>query len=313
MLAASGASSLVGATFKYSNCDLVVGFRIPGGASDLVVDIGPITSYDSLPAGTSVPITQVSGDQLLDTFSSLNGLEWSVGGAMRGNVNYPQYPLQTIWATSPQSVPGVPGPIWVRKGQFTLGTTAAQIDAIGAGGVTYGSSEPEGPNNSASAIVIPSTEPTSYTAAIGVGGDFAGTFQGLVENQTPDDFDSLSVSSRSVLYELRPVTGVELNTPGKILGTFDLSPEGALTFTAGEPPSRATITSILYSHGNPTISFTTVGAVTYRLRSTDASGLSKPISTWSVTGASIVGNGGIQSLQDGEAPASNRFYAVEAF
>jgi hypothetical protein len=299
--------------FSYTNCDLVAAFRLPNGVSDLIVNLGPAATFEGLPAGTSLTITNVLTNQLHAVFPSLNGLDWSVSGAMRGNTNYSQFPLQTIWVTSPQAEIGSAGSIWARKGQFTLGTTSAQIDAIGTDAVIYGTTQPAGTNNTSTAIVIPSTDPNSYTTIIGANGDFAGTFQGDVENTTADGFDSSDTSSRSVLYELQPASGADLNAPGQLLGYFDLSPQGTLTFTAGAPPLSTTIASIENSQLGVTISFPTVASVSYRLRSTDSTGLSTPTSAWTVIGNPVTGNGSIQSVHDTNTVSTARFYVVEAF
>jgi hypothetical protein len=299
--------------FSYTNCELIAAFRVPTGVSDLVVNLGPSASFEGLPARTALTITNVSPDQLHAVFPSLNGLAWSVSGARRGNTNYPQFPLQTTWVTAPQAQIGSSGPTWLRKGQFTLGTTSGQIDAIGAGAIVYGTLQPAGPNNTSTAIVIPSTDPNSYSTVIGVDGDFAGSFQGDVENTTADDFDSTGSSSRSILYELQPASGSDLNTPGQVLGFFDLKPEGTLTFTAGTPPESTTITSIQSNGAGVTISFPTTKSVSYRLRSTDAVGLFTPISAWNLTGNSVSGNGSLQSIKDTNTTSAVRFYVVEAF
>jgi hypothetical protein len=235
-----------------------------------------------------------------------------VAAAMRGNANYPQYPLQTIWLTSPRPNIFTPGPVYNRKGQFTQGTTASQIDAIGAGAVTYGNSVPAGTNNTQAGILIPSTDVNSYTALMTVSGDLAGTFQYNVENTTPPSFASAGALSRSVLYKLLPGSGATLNAPGVVVGFFDFKPDGTMTFTAGPPPDRVTITSLQRNGNLATVSFPTVGSIYYRLRFIDGAGLTAPISAWSTNGSVIVGSGTIQSLQDTNASAA-RFYTVESF
>jgi hypothetical protein len=54
----------------------------------------------------------------------------------------------------------------------------------------------------------------------------------------------------------------------------------------------------------------TIAGVNYRLRYTNAAGLTSPISTWS-TGGSIASTGSVLTLQDTHADPI-RFYAVEA-
>jgi hypothetical protein len=299
------------ATFSYTNVDLVAGFRRAGGSSDLVVDLGSVAYFEGLPLRTVVTVTNVQSSQVTAAFPNLNSLNWSISAAMRGNTNYPQYPLQTIWVSSPRPSVNAPGPVYLRKGQFTQGTVASQIDAIGAGAVTYGNSVPAGTNNTQTGIVISSTDGNSYTTLMTTNGDFAGTFPGNAENTTPANFSSGATLSRSTLYKLLPGSGTNLNAPGTAIGYFDFHSDGSLTFTAGPPPERTTITSIQLTGGLATISFATVNSVSYRLRFTDDAGLTTPVSTWSTNSTVITGNGTVQSLQD--TPGSSvRFYAIEA-
>jgi len=51
---------LEGAPFLYSPGDLILTFRQDGNAQDYVVNLGKTTNYNALPAGTSVPIAQLS-------------------------------------------------------------------------------------------------------------------------------------------------------------------------------------------------------------------------------------------------------------
>ncbi|HEV8542433.1 MAG TPA: hypothetical protein VGR78_08575 [Verrucomicrobiae bacterium] len=276
------------------------------------MNIGPVTGYENLTAGSRLVITNVSTNLLGAAFPNLNGIEWSVSGAMRGNTSLPQFPLQTIWVTSPVSENGA-SPAWMKKGQFAQGTTAGQIDEIGAGAAIYGTTQPAGDNNTSSGIVIPATDQYAYTTTIGPSGDFAGSFQGSAENTTPDDFDGSGSHSRSLLYELIPAAGSEANTPGKVLGYFDLTGTGPLIFTAGLPLQAVTISSISRSAGTTTVSFPTNNGVTYRLRSTDLAGLGTSVSSWTAGQTTVPGNGATQSLQDSIATGAGRFYVVEAF
>ncbi len=299
-------------SFAYTNVNLIAGFRLGGGSSDLVVDLGPVSNYESLPLRTVLGVTNLQSSQLSNAFPNLNRLSWSISAAMRGNTNYPQYPLQTIWVTSPRPTINVAGPVFVRKSQFNLGTTASQIDAIGNGAVTYGNSVPAGTNNTSSGIVISSTDGNSYTTLMTTNGDFAATFQSDAENTTPANFVSAGGVSRSTLYKLLPGSGATLNTPGTALGFFDLHSNGSLTFTSGPPPEQVKISSIKFDGTNATISFPTINLVSYRLRFMDG-GLTSPVSSWMTNSIIIVGDGTVRSLQDANVQSSARFYAVEAF
>jgi len=72
--------SLRALTFTYTNCDLVAGFRLIGGASDLVVDLGPVAQFESL-APRSVITNNIPATLEADALPTLDGVSWSVAGA----------------------------------------------------------------------------------------------------------------------------------------------------------------------------------------------------------------------------------------
>jgi len=74
-------TSLRAQTFTYSNCDLVAGFRLIGGASDLVVDLGPVATFESLPPRSVTVITNLSATQLANALPTVDGVSWSVAAA----------------------------------------------------------------------------------------------------------------------------------------------------------------------------------------------------------------------------------------
>lgn len=304
--------ALQAAPFLYSPGDLVLAFRQAGNASDYVVNLGKATNYNALPAGATVDVASLSATQLASAFPSLNGLKWSVAGANRPPVDT-NYPVQTLWVSGPRLDAAVQSPAWLRKGQFVQGTGASQIDSVGVNAAASSSSQAAGPNNTATGVVIPLNTDFAFTPLIGDAGDFLGTFQGNVESATADDFDGDPGNvSRSDLYELVPGTTAAgtLNTPGRFLGYFELKPDGTLAFNTGStPPPVPTITTVVRAGDGTTVSFKTVTGARYTLRATDASGLGRPVSTWSA-GATLTGNGSVQSLQD-DSTAAVRFFAVE--
>lgn len=304
--------ALDAAPFLYAPGDLVLAFRQTGNASDYAVNIGKASDYSALPPGTSLPVANLSLEQLKAAFPTVNGLAWSVGAASRPPL-VTTFPLQTIWTTGPRVDPGIPSPPWLRKGQFVQGTAASQIDGIGNAAAASSNSQPAGPNNTATGVVIPSTGDFALGTILGDLGNYAGTFQGSVESVTADDFDAdPSNVSRADLYELIPGTTAAgtLDRPGQFLGYFEFKPDGSLTFNNSIPaPPRPTITSVTRTGNTTAVSFQSVAGANYRLRFTDALGSGSPLSTWS-QGASSPGTGSILTLEDTQE-APSRFYAVE--
>lgn len=312
-LSLSGAAGLSAAPFLYAPGDLILTLRQPGNASDLVVNLGPAAAYSTLPAGKLQVVGQLSPVVLNATFPNLNGLAWSVLAANRPPV-VPEFPLQTLWVAGVRSDAGSPSAPWLRKGQYVQGNTGGQIDAIGKNAAAFSSAQPAGPANTASAVAIPVGNAFAVGPVLGEPPTLVGTFQGRVETVTPDDFDTDPTHvSRSDLYELLPGTRAEgtLDAPGRLLGVFELKADGTLTFStpSGLPPVPV-ISKISHRDGVSAVTFRSASGVTYRLRSTDESGVSRPVSTWTA-GASVVGDGSDLSLQDSPTTPV-RFYAVEA-
>lgn len=311
LLLGSGASTA--APFLYTAPDLLLVVRQTGNASDLIVNLGQVTRFTAVAPGTSLPITALTPAQLTAAFPNLNDLSWSVTAANRPPVD-PTYPLQTIWATAPRLDAGTAAPAWLRKGQFVQGNAASQIDALGVNAALTSSLLPGGPNNTATAVVLPVSAAYPIAPVLGPDGNFAGTFQGRVESVTPSDFDSQpGIVSRADFIELAPGSSAAgtLNQPGRFLGYFEFKPDGSLTFvspTSAPPPP--TITGITRQGDTTTVSFDTVPGVQYRLRRTDASGLTTPITSWSLQ-ATTTGTGSVASFQDASSN-SIHFYAIEA-
>jgi len=304
----SATATMQAQAFSYTNCDLVAGFRIIGGASDLVVDLGQVANFEGLAPRTVITMTNLTATQLAAALPTIDGVSWSVAAAMRGNANY-SYPLQTIWVTSPRPDIHTAGTVWSDASQGTLGGAASQIDAIGFDAAVYGNGQPAGRDNTFTGILIPPASQYAYSHLMGSHQNYDATFQGVVENTTPIDFDSAGLPSRSVLYRLEPDTYP--HGAGTLIGFFDFTPAGTLVFTAGPPPERTAVNGVSTQGNVTTISFPTINLVGYRLRYTDAAGLTTPISSWNI-GNHLVGDGSTLSLQDTNSTPT-RFYIVEAY
>jgi hypothetical protein len=306
------AGSAQAAPFLYAPGDLILAFRQTGNAQDLVVNAGSATNFTSLPLDATVPITNLSDTQLRSVFPSLNAISWSVAAANRPPL-VEAFPVQSLWVTAPRLDPEIPASPWLRKGQFVQGNAGSQIDGMGASAAGYSSRTPAGPDNTATGVAIPVSNEASFTSFIGSAGDFQGSFQGNVENLTPDDFeDSPESISRSDLFELLPGTtaGGTLNAPGRHLGYFELKGDGTLVFSnkASAVPTPQ-ITDIQRDGDETIVSFTTVAGPTYQLRATDQAGLSSPVSSWPVVD-SLIGAGSPASLTDTSADPI-QFYIVD--
>lgn len=300
------------APFLYTPGDLILTLRQNGNAADYVVNVGRASTFSTLEPGTSLSITNFSSSQLSSAFSTLNDVRWSVAGANRPPLDS-AFPAQTIWVTGPRTDPATPSTPWLRKGQFVQGNSASQIDGVGQNAALSSSLLPGGPDNTATGIILPVNAPFPIGPVIGEPANYVGAFQGNVETATPADFDAVATNvSRTDLYELLPGTTAAgtLNSPGRLLGSFELKADATLTFVAGsQAPTPPEITGIQHSSEVTTVSFTTLPSLNYVLRSTDAAGLTTPVSQWTA-GQSLSGDGSTGSLQYTNS-GPNRFFVVE--
>ena len=301
------------AGFQYTARDVVFGFR-NGGNSELVINVGPASTYYTLATGQEITIANVTTAQLNLAFSDLNNLSFSAGADVRITTDV-NYPFNTLWVTKARDDINVQTTPWQRRGQSAQGTTGGKIDGIvdpTLGAVGYGSSIATGPDNTSYGVVIPSDDPGHHEySTFMVSGNYGGTFPGIVELTTPSDFSTAGQVMRADFYQLKPSsTGGD----GTYLGYFEFSPSGVMKYHSGPSSSvtvpRPTITAIQRTGTQSTIIFTTVAGGTYTLRYTDSAGLTTPVSTWA-TGNSIAGDGTNKSLSD-TTTGTQRFYAISA-
>jgi len=305
------------APFTYNDGDVILAFRQPGGpAPDLVVNLGSATNLDAVPLGSTITLANLSVSQLNSAFVSLNQINWSVSAATRTPTT--PYTQNSIWVTARRTNNTVVSSPWFRKVAAVQASAVNQIVSVGQNAATYGSLNPAGPDNTATGVIIPFTDPNAYSKLIvdpvnANVHNFAGTFgsgygPGDVENTTPANFVSAQLVSRADFYQLTPgATAIS-----RLVGYFDFKADGTLTFTAGVPPS---ITGINRDSGTgiTTVSFTTINSpVNYSLRYTNSAGLGAPPATWAVAPGVLVGNGLIRSLTATNAD-DNAFYRVTAY
>lgn len=289
--------------------DLLVGFRKTGGASELVVDIGPVSRFYSAAPGSVLQITEFSPALFSSTLGNPSSVAFSVFAAVRVEGD-PDRPLHSLWVSRKRSNPSTQSVPWKRQGSGTLGNTGSRISSIGSGAATFSSNNKPSPENTPTAVVIPSANPSGYSSFMGAG-NFKATFQGNAENVAPADFAEGSSPIRSDLYEIIPGTG-----DSKFLGYFDLTPSGTLTFTAAggslPEPTVPSIASISQQDSTSRVTLTTSETgVKYQLLAPPAGHLDAPFSSWSPAGSQVLGTGQPITLTvDSPTPAA--FYKVSA-
>jgi hypothetical protein len=229
--------------FNYNPGDLLLGFRT-SGASDLVVDIGSSSLYTggvgpfiiSGPGGLNLYTSQ----QFSDAGLNINNLYFSVFGVS---------PLtsRNLWMSDVSS-----NSAWTAHGVGSQGATAGVITSIANGAADISSQSGAGVDNTTTAVVVPSSYnssgDTSYTVGIGSSGNLQGYFQGDIEGTTAvydgTNYVASSFSSGStpIFLDLYELDTANSGNAGKLVGDFELDPNGTLTFDpAPEPATWATL------------------------------------------------------------------------
>ncbi|MFO1476777.1 MAG: hypothetical protein U1F98_09010 [Verrucomicrobiota bacterium] len=285
LLAALAAGTVqVASAVNYSPNDLILVFR-GTGFNDVEFDLGPVSNYIGLTAGTQVPVsydkTLVSNNFL----GSIIGANFSLVAATATSDG--TSPSARVWTTD-SSVYSSANNVTYSK----LSSLRSRIQSIGVQATAATSS------NATAYVVSPSSASSySYIASGGTGSSIS-TFQGL--SVFPVDAANPTTLA---FYELKAATG----TGATLVGAFTIDVDGSLYFTAGQLPAltRSTATGLTSVAGLNTVSFTTVKGNNYQLQYAPA--LPGP---WiDVTGATAIGDGTVQSLQDTSSDPS-RYYRV---
>jgi hypothetical protein len=319
--------------------DMIAGFRKTGGNKgtyELVVNIGNVTNFLAVPAGSTIPVTAYSTTQLGNAFPNLNNLQWSVFSTAQANSawtnSFGVFPSSTIWYTLPatntttQSIPPT------RLSHPNQGTLDQQILGVGNGAtsisIALGATNVNNTTNlvrEATALDGSSSTLDDYISDAGNPsvGDFGGQIiTYTVENTTPasfssaqrvDFYQSVAASQKLVGTFIDPITGTT-NGPAYFVGYFILSPSGTMTFTratATVTPPPAPVLTITRTNTTSYISFGTTNGATYNLIFTTLSGITSPRSAWTPIGSAITGNGSRTNFTD-TTTDPGRFYSVTA-
>lgn len=308
--------------------DTILGFRKPGvGTYELVVNLGNITNFVGLAAGTTIPISNYTPAQLTDAFpDGFSNLNWSVSSSALGSFTpWAGYYPPTLWYTLPranvnsQTVPPTRASTSTQSvnRQNMLGADS------GAGSIStsLGASNQDNTPVLVREPVWDGVSQVRYDLSYFIdntGSGPIGSFglPNVVENTTPANFNS---AVRSDLYQSVPTgytdpqSGTN-NGSAYYVGYFQLNPDGTMTFTRASvstevPPPQ--ITKITRSGSTTRIYFTTTNGPTYTLHYTNSAGLSQPVANWPSSPTTLTGNGSTTNLTDITSDA-NRFYRVSA-
>ena len=268
------ANAAAATTVNSSLDDVILSIQVSGGegqgaTSNLEIDLGRNNQfYQPTPGVLQLVGLQVA--DLIDTFGAnwnlRTDLFWSVmattGSAVGTTVtvsgNGTAIAAKTIWASEAESTAGTKSTTpWARKSGSAQQTPISLIAGLYANAQPGGNGGLNGQTsttNRATAVVMSSANPNSFTGESGANG--AGTFNYFTSGGSPQNTTAISSGSvvASDFYELQPST--VFGTPGTFIGAFALTSAGVFEFssnaanfgtliTVPEPSSTAAIFGLI--------------------------------------------------------------------
>jgi hypothetical protein len=301
-----------------------------------VVNIGNVTNFLAVSAGSTIPVTAYSTTQLGNAFPNFNNLQWSVFSAAQATSawtnSFGVFPSSTIWYTLPSTNVSTQTAPPIRLSHPNQGSLDQQMQGVGQGATSISIALGTPSTNNTTNLVREATALDGSSSTLDdyisdLNNPSVGDFNGqiityTIENTTPASFSSAqrvdfyqSVASSSKLGGtfIDPITGTT-NGPAYFFGYFILSPSGTMTFTratATVTPPPAPVLTITRTNTTSYISFGTTNGATYNLIFTTLPGITSPRSSWTSVGSSITGTGSRTNFTD-TTTDPGRFYSVTA-
>jgi hypothetical protein len=274
-----------------------------GGANDLVVDAGPISTLTGAAPNQRIPINQYSPAQLNAAFGGPDAVNWSAFTWLSDN---------TLFVTQARSsLDTQTAPFAANSSAFQNNTVKrmATIPTGAAVNIAF-----NGLNNS-TAVIEPDSISTYHTgssyanALLGsAGGQFNNTFVGNPENTTLGDFSTSGTVARSDFYQMTPTAS--LGQVGTFLGYFEFAPDGTMTYVA-YPSAVPIINSISRSGNTSTINYTTGLYGTYTLRGTNTLSSGVSATNWPPITTLTSGDTSVHNYMDTDS-SDIKFYIITA-
>jgi hypothetical protein len=290
-LAALGLLTLPQArAWTYSDGDVLLVFR--DGNKDVEFDLGNISQFTGHPSGYTVAVTNWSLNLVTSTFGSdltVNGAAVTVVVVAKSSG------ASTAWLSSPE-----PNTTAYRPSASSQGTVSSIINNLGLYPPIYAVPTNSVPRSYVIGATAAKYKYASYDYIVSGGtynvGSLGGNASFPVEQNIPGSLDFWAIQTYSSSAALQP---------DSLVGTFNITANGVLTFVAG--PRSSTITGVGRVGNVSAVSFTTTIGNTYGVAYTNQ--LGGAVSTWPVDATTLVGDGYAHTLNHTNS-GSVEFYRI---
>lgn len=279
--------------WSYNDGDLLLVFR-EGGYNDVEYDLGPVTNFLGHADGYTTNVTGWNPSVATGVFGSdLTGVNVILVAATSPTAANP-----TIWLSGAE-----PNTTAYNGSSSLWSSQHSVISALGNKPISPFSvpAAPGSPTNAYSISPSGIDGGASYDFIVS-GGRFTGipalggNAPFTVQQTIPGSLDFWATQPTSI-YPHSP--------PDQLVGTFNITSDGVLTFVAG--PRQSTLAGVSRSGNVSAIQFTTTVGNHYSVAYTNQ--LGAPVSSWPVDNVTLVGDGNIDTLNHTNS-GSAEFYEI---
>ena len=290
LLAALAAGAVQTAcAFNYTDGHLILVCRGGTGANDVEYDLGSVSNYVGLAAGTQITsFPNFDTTVLSNNFNNqLNGVKFCLFATTP-----PGDPWSRVWATDTSLLTATP-----QLAFSPWSSLRGQMSSVGIA-ATQNTTSNATPNYVVSAGTSGAYD---YIASGGNLAQSVTTWNGLLTTPTEG-----TIPGTLTFYQIEP-SPTTPKPPATFVGSFILDANGKLTYTAGmvvSSDSKSKITKITRAGTSVNVSFTTSLGAIHRLRYLTSIG-----GSWTTLSTPATGDGTVKTLQDTTTDPV-RFYEV---
>ena len=294
----AGLAAPLAQAWTYNNGDVLLIFRNAQNATyDVEYDIGSVNQFLGHTNGYTVTVTNWNPADVLGVLGGQNG------SGLTG-INVALLAVTGLTNASPTAwVSGIePNTTAYADNQADFNSSYYNnISTIGNKPVT--SDVPVADTNAYSISPSGKYKYSSYEYILDGGGSsylvsqLGGNVPFVVEQTIPGALD---------FWAVQPLESGGVSPPDKLVGTFNITSTGGLTFTAG--PRAATLTGITRTGSVSSVSLGTIVGVNYQLLGSTQLGRN---ASWTTVGGLLTGDGNSHFLNETNT-ATTRFYQVTA-